>query len=155
MVDRALAFERPETRAAATYWAALCGQRLMPSRSELKPSAMRRFLQFVNLVDINFEADSYMVTLQGAHTQQVFGNLRGQKFRDLFPPEVVKRWRECFQLTRDTNLPVRLSSQVGTQGKLWLQCEVLIAPLSGRDGGLESLLWVFVSWDRDEVLVES
>jgi len=121
----------------------------MPFRQDLKPSVMRAYLPFVNLVDVDFERGSYRVSLQGAHTGQVFGNLRGRRFSDLFPPDVAERWRGCFHLVRDTAKPVRLSTAVGTQGQVWLQCEVLIAPLrnSAEAMQLGSLFWVFVSWE--------
>ena len=50
-VDWSLAFQRPETKAAAEYWNQLRGERPMPSRGELKPSAMRRYLAYVSIVD--------------------------------------------------------------------------------------------------------
>ncbi len=150
-VDRGLAFERPPNRAALAYWHALRGGRPMPARAELKPAGMRAFLQFVNLVDIDPEDRSYMVSLQSPHTREVFGDLTKRKFRELFSPSVAERWRYCFDLVGNESGPVRLSTQVGTQGQLWLQCEVLIAPLSESEtsAALASLFWIFVSWPRD------
>src|SRR6185295_15978229 len=98
-------------------------ERLMPSRAEIKPSAMRAFLQYVSLVDINYKTGLYSVSLQSAHTREVFGNLARHRFGELFPPDVAQRWRDCFNLVRDTPKPVRLSTQVGTQGQLWRDCE--------------------------------
>lgn len=150
-VDRGLTFERPPNQAAFAYWHALRGERPMPARSELKPSGMRTFLQFVNLVDIDPEDGSYMVGLQSPHTREVFGELTKRKFRELFPPPVAERWHYCFDLARKQGGPVRLTTQVGTQGQLWLQCEVLIAPLGESEvsATLASLFWIFVSWPRD------
>jgi hypothetical protein len=149
-VDRTLAFRRSETKAAADLWTGLCGQRPMPSRGELKPGAMRSFLPYVNIVDLDRKAGLYTVALQSSHLRETFGDLRSRKFGELFPPDVAQRWRDCFNLVRDMPRPVRLWTQVATQGQLWLQCEVLIAPLSESPEStrLASLFWVFVSWER-------
>ena len=150
-VDWSLGFRRSETKAAATYWTELCGNRQMPSRTELKPRAIRSFLPYVSIVDLDSQTGNYTVALQATHSREVFGNLKGRKFAELFPPDVAQRWRDCFDLVCDRPQPVRLSSQVGTQNKLWLQCEALIAPLSARPqcAALASMFWVFVSWNRD------
>lgn len=149
-VDRALAFEHYFVRSAAEYWNSLRGDRPMPSRGELKPAAMRSFLRFVSIVDIRPATGTYRVVLQSSHSRDVFGDLVDREFGELFPPEVAQRWRDCFNLVRDTAEPVRLSTQVGTHGKLWLQCEMFIAPLSGspESSELASLYWIFYSWDR-------
>ena len=110
----------------------------MPSRQELQPSAMRSFLRFVSLVDVEPESGIYRVTLQSSHTRELFGDLAQRKFGELFPEDVAQRWRNCFHLVRDTNLPVRLWTPVATQGKLWRQCEVFIAPLSASADPHES-----------------
>jgi hypothetical protein len=70
-----------------------------------------------------------------------------RRFSDLFPPEVAQRWRECFDLVRDTASPVRLFTIVSTQSQFWLECEVFIAPLGARpdDTTLGSVFWLFVS----------
>jgi len=151
-VDWSLAFQRPETKAAAAYWANLCADRPMPSRAELRPGAMRSFLSYLSLMDFDPQTGIYKVGLQSTHSREVFGNLKGRKFGELFPPDVAQRWRDSFNLVRDRPEPVRLWTQVGTQGKTWLQCEALIAPLSAgpESSELASLFWVFVSWERTE-----
>jgi hypothetical protein len=150
-VDRTLAFRRSETKAAADYWAGLCGLRPMPSRGELKPNAMRGFLPYVSLVDVDPKTGIYTVGLQATHLREAFGDLTHRTFGELFPPKVAQRWRNCFNLVRETSQPVRLATQVSTQGKLWLQCEVFIAPLSAvpESPQLASLFWVFISWSRE------
>lgn len=143
-VDWDLAFENAVIKEAAAYWMSLRDERPMPSRGQLRPAGMRNFLTFVNLVDI--VDDSYVVTLQGAHTRQVFGHLARQKFVNLFTEEEDKRWRYCFDLVRDSGKPVRLYTQVGTQQQLWLDCEVFIAPLGDGPQAIQSLFWIFKSW---------
>lgn len=145
-VDWQLAFEQSVTQEAAAYWMNLRGDRPMPARGELRPAGMRNFLTFVNLVDV--VDDSYIITLQGAHARQVLGHLANQKFVNLFTREEEERWRYCLDLVRDNCKPVRLYTQVGTQQQLWLDCEVLIAPL-GNSTAVQSLFWIFVSWRND------
>jgi hypothetical protein len=103
----------------------------------------------VNLVAIDPSRDgSYVVRLQGQHTRDVFGHLATQSLAAVLSPQEEQRWRFCFDIVRDRGEPVRLATQVGTQGKLWLDCEVFIAPLCEGEGKPESFFWIFVSWDR-------
>jgi hypothetical protein len=153
-VDRTLGFEHPGIRLALEHWNALRGQRKMPSRQELRPAAMRRFLRFVNLVDVEPGTGIYRVSLQSAHTAELFGQIAHRKFGELFAPEVAQRWRDCFNLVRDGGEPVRLQSEVGSEGQFWRRCEVFIAPLSETpdEERLTSLFWAFASWARDETI---
>jgi hypothetical protein len=153
-VDWTLTFTHPDIRLAAEYWNALKGQRNMPSRQELKPLAMRRFLRLVNLVDVEPGSDVYKVSLQSAHTIELFGPIAHRKFGELFPSDVAQRWRDCFTLARESRDPVRLLNEVGSEGSFWRLCEVFIAPLSQEIEGkrLASLYWVLVSWSRDAAI---
>jgi hypothetical protein len=153
-VDRTLTFTHPGVRLAAEYWNALKGQRNMPSRQELKPLAMRTFLQFVNLVDVEPETGVYKVSLQSAHTTELFGPIAHREFGELFPSDVAQRWRDCFTLARESAGPIRLLNEVGSEGSFWRVCEVFIAPLSREIEGkrLASLYWVLVSWSRDAAI---
>src|ERR1044072_690011 len=109
-VDWSLAFQRPETKAAAEYWNQLRGERPMPPRGELKPSAMRRYLAYVSIVDRDAASGQYTVSLQSSHTAEVLRDLKGRTFAELFPPHVAQRWRACFDLMREKGQPVRLST---------------------------------------------
>jgi hypothetical protein len=152
-VDWSLAFQNSAATEAAAYWFLLRGDRQMPARRELSPSAMRGFLSFVNLVSIKGEGpDSYRLALQGQHTRDVFGHLAKCKLTEVLSIQEEQRWRECFDLARDSQKPVRLTTRVGTQGKLWLDCEVFMAPLADADGG-SSIYWVFVSWPSEAASV--
>jgi hypothetical protein len=152
-VDWSLAFQSPVAKQAAGYWFSLRGDRDMPGRRELSPSAMRGFLSFVNLVAINGEGPgSYTIVLQGQHTRDVFGHVANRNLSEVLTPAEEQRWRESFDLTHNSQKPVRLATRVGTQGKLWLDCEVFIAPLADADGG-SSLYWVFVSWPSEPASV--
>jgi hypothetical protein len=151
-VDWTLGFTHPGIRLASEHWNAVRGQRNMPSRKELKPAAMRKFLRFVNLVDVEPGTGIYRISLQSAHTAELFGEIAHHKFGELFEPAVAQRWRDCFNLVRDSARPVRLLSEVGSEEGFWRRCEVFIAPLSDNTEGaqLSSLFWVFASWARDE-----
>jgi hypothetical protein len=149
-VDWDCAFQHRVTREAVSYWQSLRGDRDMPERTDLNPSSMRRFLQYVNLVELDPELPGYyIVRLQGAHTREVFGNLANRSWNEVFSGPEQDRWKYCFDLTRDSNRHVRLFTHVATQGQLWLDCEVLIAPLSNSDGKPPCYFWVFVSWLRE------
>src|SRR5436190_9621211 len=86
-VDWSLAFQSPVAKQAAGYWFSLRGDRDMPARRELSPSAMRAFLSFVNLVSVKGEGlGSYTVILQGQHTRDVFGHLANCYLSEVLTP---------------------------------------------------------------------
>jgi hypothetical protein len=147
--DWELGFAQPATRKALAYWRQLCAGRRMPIRRELKPRAMREFLDHVNLVDVIPQDDGgfdFMVTLQGAQSFGVFGHMAGQTLSEILPPVFEKRWSDSFELPRMAAAPVRLVTRASTFGKKWLGCEGLLAPLGDGPNSVTSIFWVFASW---------
>jgi hypothetical protein len=53
--------------------------------------------------------------------------LANRRWGEMFSVREQERWRYCFDLVRDRLHPVRLATRVGTQGKVWLDCEALVA----------------------------
>jgi hypothetical protein len=124
----------------------------MPARSELSPRAMRDFLSHVSVVDVVADAVhgfEYIVSLQGMHSREVLGNVKGRRLGEILSPELAERWRDCFGHSRAAAAPVRLLTRASTLSKNWLACEALIAPLGDGGGQLRSLFWVFAAWRAD------
>jgi hypothetical protein len=122
----------------------------MPSRRQLSPRAMQDFLDHVNLVDVVPGAGNsfdYVVSLQGSQSREVFGHVARRRLRDILPPPLEQRWRNSFELSRTAAAPVRLVARASTVGKNWLACEALLAPLGDGDGRVQTLFWVFASWN--------
>jgi hypothetical protein len=155
VVDWDLAFERPETLRGLAYWRSLCAGRPMPSRRELKPRAMLSFLTYVNIVDVIPEPDGafdYAVSLEGGHALEILGHMAGRRLAEFLPEPLQRRWRYCFDLPRVGAAPARITTRASTVRKNWLKCEELLAPLSGDDGRLQSVFWVFTSWHDEPAL---
>lgn len=151
-VDWELRFLRPPAQDAALYWHSLLNGRCMPARRELSPRAMKDFIPHVSLLDVVSEVDEkpdYVVTLQGGHAREVFGDIKGCRPAEIFDPAIARRWRRCFDLSYASKKPARLLSRASTSGKNWLVCEALIAPL-GEGAEVQAFLWAFVSWPAND-----
>ena len=149
-LDESLSFVQPATIAALAYWNSKLGGRPMPSRADLDPREMRRFMPHVALVELRRTPQGdqdYFIRLVGTNIEQVFGQLTGQLISEFLPPEIEVRWRRMFDAARDAASPVRITGRVAFQRKTWLQCELMIAPL-GTDGKTISMFFVAVAtWD--------
>ena len=148
-VDWELAFLRPATRKGFEYWQSLSDGRSMPGRHELRPRAMRDFLDHVNLVEVVADLHrgfDYVIGLQGPHARDVFGDMAGRRLDAIMRPVLAQRWRTSFDLSRNAAAPVRLFTRASTVGKNWLACEALLAPLGESGGRVNALFWVFASW---------
>lgn len=155
-VDWDLDFIKPVPKKALAYWRSLCTGRKMPQRHELKPKPMRDFLSHINLVDIIRAADGsfvdYSVSLQGQHALDTYGPVMQRKLGQVLPPSIEARWRRCFGTACQAARPVRFHSRVMCGGKLWVEAEVLMAPLGDETRGIDSLFATFVSWTDDAMV---
>lgn len=147
-VDWDLGFTRAPTKSALLYWRSLLAGRAMPDRHDLDPRAMARFLAHVNLVNVREDAAgscNYVVMLQGSHSREVLGSVQGRKLSEIFAQAAAVRWRGCFDLSRASQVPVRLVTRANTTGRNCVASETLIAPL-GSPTGVVALFWVFAAW---------
>ena len=148
-MDWGLEFSHRAPRAALDYWRALRGDRAMPLRSELSPSAMRDFLLHVALVDAHVSPGGdrrYFVRLAGMRVEQVFGSVGGKYFGDFLPPELHARWLIAYDAVRDHRKPLRIRATVNFEKKSWLACEALVAPLGDDTKPVAGFFVVFAAW---------
>lgn len=152
-VDWDLKFTKPYMKAAFEYWRSLCAGRKMPQRRELDPRSMREFLSHVNLVNVVRAADGsvadYVLGLQGQHAVETYGPIVRRNLRQVLPPPIEARWRSCFGVACSAARPARFHSQVCAGGKLWLEAEVLLAPLGNATGEIDSLFAALASWSTE------
>jgi hypothetical protein len=151
-IDKSAAFTRPATIKALEYWRTCKGDRAMPSRADISPSALRTVLPQIGLVDVPAAGDrptAYTVRLAGDAITQVFGPLTGKPIDEFLPPEILERWIACFDTARTSAAPVRAASRIAYQNKTWLQSEVLLAPL-GQDGHVLMLFAAVDIWPVDK-----
>lgn len=130
--DWTLQFLRVETAAAHEYWSACRSTRPMPSRSDLKPTAMRKFTEHVGLVEVQHEAAGeagYFIRRAGGKWEEVFGPMTGRYIQEFLPPQIEMRWREALGAVCNAKAPVRVTTRIQFQQKNWLKAELFFAPL--------------------------
>lgn len=136
VIDRNPHFTRPATAKALEYWRSVKGDRVMPSRADISPAALRGVLPQIALVDVPGAGDpptSYVVRLAGDAIIQVYGSLTGKPLDQILPSDILSRWVACFDAARTAAVPIGVTSRVSFQNKTWLQAEVLLAPLGQED----------------------
>lgn len=136
VIDRDPKFTRPTAIKALEYWRARKGDRIMPSRADISPAALRGVLPQIALVDVPGAGDpptGYVVRLAGDAIIQVYGSLTGKPLDQLLPADILMRWVACFDAARTAAAPIGVTSRVAFQNKTWLQAEVLLAPLGQDD----------------------
>jgi hypothetical protein len=124
----------------------------MPSRGDLDPAAMRRFSRHVGLIEIRKGTGpgvDYFIRLAGGAWEDVYGRMSGRYIHEFLPPDVAQRWREVFDAVRARKTPARVTAGVSLENKIWLDCEMLVAPL-GEDGEPSMLFMTFVAWSADD-----
>jgi hypothetical protein len=81
LIDTNAAFTRPATIKALEYWRSRKGDRVMPARADISPSALRSVLPQIALVEVPSASDrptAYVIRLAGDAIHQVFGPLTGK-----------------------------------------------------------------------------
>jgi len=151
--DWTLQFARAETAAAYEYWNSCRGARAMPSRSDLKPTEMRKFTEHVGLVEVRHETDGqagYFIRRAGGKWEEVFGPMTGRYIQEFLPPQIEMRWREALGAVCESKAPVRITTRIQFQQKNWLKAELFIAPLGEEE--ISMLLTTFVSWSQRDTI---
>ena len=150
-LDWKLDFASGELKQALAYWNSCRGERKRPLRSDLNPAEMSKFLKNVALLDVRYTSMStriFRVRLAGTNVEQVYGPISGHVIDEVLPAEISVRWQKCLDIVCDADRPLRLTGQVGFEGKYWLTGEVLIAPLGDEVRPVSMLFAAFV-WQRD------
>ena len=146
LYDPALAFVHPKLADAYAYWNACRGSRPLPCRADLSPLAMRAFISHVGLFDVRREGDGsvdYFVRLAGARIDDVFGRRTGRPLTDCLPPHIARRWREPVDQVVEMSRPIRARTRIAYENKIWIDGEMLYAPLGGRPTAVDMIFFGF------------
>lgn len=153
VADSPSAFQHELTRSAFVYWSSLLDGRTMPSRADLSPSVMRKFLPSMGLAEPRTKAcggSDYFIRLEGTRLEQVYGPMTGKLLSEILEPAVEVRWRSAFDAAIASARPVRTFGRMAFQQKSWLEVESFIAPL-GNDGRTVSMLMTVVAtWEASK-----
>jgi hypothetical protein len=146
--DWELHFTREATSLAGAYWHSRLDGRVMPSRADLNPAAMRNFTQNTGLIEIRHDSAphvEYFIRRAGSDWEKVFGAMTGRFIHEFLPPEIEMRWRRVFDAVREKRAPVRVTTGIQFQAKTWLTTEMFVAPL-GETGEPNMLFLAFTAW---------
>lgn len=148
--DPVMRFESEPLREAFDYWDAIRGGRIMPTRAELLPREMRRFISHVGLIEPMTDKNGlqdYFVRLAGSDVEEIFGPRTGRPLGEGVPPEILARWRIGYDMVQRSGKPVKATAGVAYKGKNWIEVEVLVAPL-GEDATPSSFFLVISKLKR-------
>jgi hypothetical protein len=142
--DPVMKFQSAPLQEAFDYWDAIRGGRIMPTRAELLPRDMKRFISHVGMIEPMSKktgVQDYFVRLAGSHVEEIFGPRTGRPLGEGVPPEIVARWRIGYDMVQRSAKPVKATARVAYKGKNWIEVEVLVAPL-GEDSTPSSFFLV-------------
>lgn len=148
LYDPSLVFVHPKLIDAYAYWKECCGPRPFPRRPDLDPVAMRGFLSHVGLFDVRRESDGsvdYFVRVAGARIDDVFGWRGGRPLMDGLPPHIARRWREPVDQVVETGRPIRARSRIAYENKIWMEGEMLYAPLGDSATAPDMIFFAFAA----------
>ncbi len=146
--DWQLGFTNPMTKLARDYWLSRrrsCG---MPTRADLSPIEMRRFLAHVGLVEVRSTGGTFEYVIRHAGTQweRVFGPMTGRALHQFLPQYIEERWHSVFDAVREAARPLRVTTHIAFEDKNWLATEMFVGPLGSGPGAVCMLLMCFTAW---------
>jgi hypothetical protein len=144
-------FECEVAALACTYWQSKRKNERLPSRADLVPSEMRKFIAHVGLIEFRDQGCGveYSIRLAGSQWEAVFGSMTGRMLGEFLPPDIEARWRDAFEPVRIQARPARVTTQIAFANKRRLDSEMFIAPLSDDGQSVSMLLMCFATWRRD------
>ena len=150
-ISREPVFRCAENQAAIAYWQSKCRGRAMPARADIDPTEMRPFLPHVGLVetpDGSAARPDYRIALAGSAIESVLGPLTGRLLQEAVPPMIARRWRSVYEVAVTEAVPIRATSRVSFEAKNFLMAELLVAPLTGDPGRVDTLFVSLAFWSQ-------
>lgn len=122
------------------YWQSRCGDRVMPSRSDIDPTEIPDLLSFIALVDVLDNPRDFRIRLVGTSIRDIAGTeMTGKVIADVFPPafhaEVFKHWNEIV----DRKTPKVASGRHWVSDRSHIKWEGILLPLSS-DGATVNMM---------------
>jgi hypothetical protein len=151
------ALESPALEFLRSYWNGKCGTRTLPSRSDLKPSELKRYLDSLSMVDVIDGGREFRYRLVGtAVTQYFFIDPTGKTTAEVWPIEAQDMHEIVLANLRNI---VRLRKPVHAAGTLsWPAFrpepfEALYLPFSDNGEDVTLIVNMF-SFERARVLLD-
>jgi hypothetical protein len=138
-----LTFESEKLNALHGVWKALAAENGIPSRKSLTPQVLRAHLADIAIYERTEAIDGnvrWRIRIMGDRMCAVLGNFNGKFFNEIAPPKSLRRWHAAPDAALEARVPLRFVSRSETAGKGYLTGEYFVAPLTGDDGGLNTVL---------------
>ena len=125
-----------------TFWCALCKDGHKPSRSDIKPAAIKQFLNRVVLMDVLGEQPDFqlVVKLIGTHVTAFYGELSGMDINAMPNKEAAKRiYKTCEQVLQHAEPVLSVTTGI-SRDKIHLEAFALYMPLYNDDGKISKIM---------------
>lgn len=143
--DAELDFKAPILREALALWRERAGVRRFPSRADMTPRRMLRFLANVAIVDVVRAAGKarFRSRVTGSEVERYYGSApRGMFLDEIVPEPFRERWSAGWGLALDVEGPIRTVGKVEFRKQQYLDMESLVAPLGEPGQAPDALLQV-------------
>jgi hypothetical protein len=143
-VDATLAFEAEELREAHAVWKAASAGRPFPTRADMQPRLMKRFLSQVALMDIVRQAGRtrFRIRLTGTALDRTFGGLTGSFLDETLPEPFRSRWDATLKVPLQAKCAARSLGRVEYRDQTYLMAETFFAPLGTNAEAPDAMLVV-------------
>jgi hypothetical protein len=136
--------DHPVLRDAYAYWSRKKADRVFPSRKDICPGDMRRYLPRVMLVDVAYEPINFVYRVFGSGVAQAYGReFTGKSVRELEPADFAGLiWDQYLDAVKRRE-PCLHAVSFASQGK-YLKYQRLTLPLSSDGSVIDKLLAVSI-----------
>lgn len=138
------------------YWDSKRGERLMPSRNDIRPSELREHLGWVNMAEVLPDFTDFRFRLIGTLVTQYFlRDATGKTITEAFAPGgggAIKGVKAIFRKTARDKTPMRVFGDAGWIANGYEQFDSIYLPLSDDGENCNIVLNAFV-FDRPTVLM--
>ena len=148
--------DHPTLQFLRSYWDVKRGERLMPSRNDIKPSELREHLGWVNMAEVLPGMEDFRFRLVGTLVTQYFlRDSTGKTISEAFAPGgegAVKGVKAIFRKTARDRVAMRVFGDAGWIASGYEQFDSIYLPLSDDGETCNLVLNAFV-FDRPRVLM--
>ena len=119
-----------------THWQAHCGPEGLPSRSAFDPLALRSYLGYLLVADVEPPAGKgkqrrFRYRLIGTDLAEISGrDMSGRYFDDIYDPVALKEMQHCFGWVIDNRRPARIYGTLRHAGRPFVSFDGIFMPVS-------------------------
>ena len=121
------------------YWLKLKGNRVMPSRSDIDPNDMVKYLSRIILADYHIEEDEFTFRLIGTKCMEVGGEIFGKTIKS---DNEMSRFYGRFKWCVDHKKPYFIETDLEVFNKNYIRYSTIVCPLSNDDQNVNMLILV-------------